>query len=125
MKHLFFVLFTFFSICSFAQTFDDYESALQHLKDWSKRVGFDAVEDKYSHCKHLNSASLKNIEEIPNEIIGRIDVEITWDYQYKGCYIGWDQYDGTAMVKAYITPTSSGKFKTGNRGVQVLYYEPD
>jgi hypothetical protein len=125
MKFFSIVLLILFPYLSHSQSFSTYDRALEAFKEYAKNSGFRACEAKYEACKHLRSSSIRNIDEIPNQSTGRIDVDIIYDYHYVGCYIGWDQYNGSAKVKGYIVQTSDGQFKYGERGVEVLQWDRD
>jgi len=132
-KTIFAILLLFWA-CSFVYAQDDrfyekeyttYDSAFEALKAHSKNKGFKAVENKYKACKNLEGATIKNIDEGLNEFTGRMEVHITWDYKYSGCYWGIHKYNGSAKVKSSISKTEKGYFKISERGVDVLSWDPE
>lgn len=123
-KHLLFILF-FVPLLCFGQTYNTYDEALEGFKTFASNKGFKACEAKYDACKHLKKATMRTLDEQANQLTGRMDIEVIYDYKYVGCYIGWDQYNGSAKIKGYITQTPEGKFKYGERGVEVLHWDID
>ncbi len=125
-KSIFTLFLLLISTVVFSQTsseYSTYDDAFEAFKKSSKMKGFEAVENKYKACKNLSAATIRNIDEGMNEFTGRMEVHITWDYKYVGCYIGYHKYNGSALVKASISKTPSGKYKISEKGVEVLSWD--
>jgi len=125
-KFLCFLAFCFFCVSySYGQEYKTYDEAFEAFKSYSMSKGFSAITAKYKHCKNKENQDMEDVSEEMNEYTGRMDVSVTWNYKYCGCYLGIHKYTGSARVKGYISRTSSGKFKYGDRGVSVLHYDPE
>ena len=129
-----FIMFLFLLLCNFVYAQNDnfyereystYDAAFESLKSYSKSKGFKAVVNKYKDCKNLDGATIKSIEEVMNEFAGRMEVSITWEYKYLGCYLGIHKYNATARIKSSISKTEKGNFKISERGVDVLTWDPE
>lgn len=125
MKYLLSIIFVFLSLGAYSQSYSTYSQAFEAFKEFASNRGFKACERKYSHCKKLRSATIKSFNEQPDHSANRMDIEITYAYQYAGCYIGWDQYNGTARIRGYIMQLSNGQFQYGTGSIEVLHWDMD
>lgn len=108
-----------------SNTYSTYDDAYQAFKRSSKMKGFESVENKYRACKHISTATIRNIDEGMNEFTGKMEIHITWDYKYVGYYIGYHKYTGSTLVKGSIARSSNGRYKIYEKGVEVLYWDDE
>jgi hypothetical protein len=102
-----------------------YDEALESFKEVSKSRGFSAIEVNYTHCKQLRNAEVSDLDETANEFLDRMDITIKWYYRYVGCYVGLHKYTGSVEIKGYISRTSDGRYRYGERSMKVLHYDPE